>query len=159
MVLVTITLQHKHNGLNVFAYPTLQVPHVAVMTDHPLARILLYRWPDASDPGATPRLVLTDAFTLTSTKFTAEFHTGLTVDRARGTLVASLYSGVLGVFKVGEGLAGDAAKPVVGKKPGVKRKASGKGKGKEKEEEVMNVDVDETRERGNLVFKEKHEVP
>lgn len=160
--MVSLALQHNHDGFptstNALADSTLKVPHVAVMTDHPLARILLYRWPDADDPTLDARrLALTDAFTLTPTKFTAEFHTGLTVDRARGILIASLYSGVLGVFKVGEPSAGDVGKPVVGKKPGVKRKASGKGKGKEREEEVM--DVDEPKERGNLVFKEKHEVP
>lgn len=72
-------------------------------------------------------------------------------------MIASLYSGVLGVFKVGEGPAGDVGKAVVGKKPAVKRKASGKGKGREREDEAMDVDEPET--QGNLVFKEKHEVP
>jgi hypothetical protein len=134
------------------------------MTDHPLARILLYRYPDTDDPATVQRLVLTDSFALTPTKFTAEFHTGLTVDRARGILVVSLYSGVLGVFKVGEAsVEAEAAKSVVGKKPSGKRKAAartGKGKEKEKEpeEEAMEVD-DVAQARGNLVFKEKHEVP
>lgn len=138
------------------------------MTDHPLARMLLYRYPTATDKidPRSPGLVLTDSFSLTPTKFTAEFYTGLTIDRTRGLVIASLYSGVLGVFQIGEAGSAPETKPTAGKKASTagKRKSSagtGKGKGKEKEDEPMDVDEEVPAGKGSkdLVFKEKNEVP
>lgn len=140
------------------------------MTDHPLARMLLYRFPcattDKADP-LSPGLVLTDSFALTSTKFTAEFYTGLTTDRTRGLVVASLYSGVLGVFRTGEAGAETPTKPAASKRANVagKRKSiSGAGKGKGRENEAEPMDVDEempepSKRSKDLVFVDKYEVP
>lgn len=137
------------------------------MTDHPLARMLLFRYSNAADKfdPTSPGLVLTDSFSLTPTKFTAEFYTGLSIDRQRGLVLASLYSGVLGVFHIGESDSLPAAKAATGKKStaaGKRKSSAGKGKAKENEDEPMEVDEEPSipvKRSKNLVFKEKHEVP
>ncbi|KAJ9123878.1 hypothetical protein QFC22_000666 [Naganishia vaughanmartiniae] len=156
-----------------------QTPHVVVMTDHPLARLLLYRYQHPTTTNTSPSLLLTDSYTLTPTKFTAEFYTGLVADRERGMLVASLYSGVLGVFMVGDRaeLVPDASVRRSQKKPVKARRMSqlapkkaGKGKGKGntgdgedaiegEEEEMMDVDDVEAERSDVLVFTKKQEIP
>jgi hypothetical protein len=150
------------------------------MTDHPLARLLIYRYqhPTTTNP-SSPSLLLTDSYTLTPTKFTAEFYTGLVADRERGMLVASLYSGVLGVFMVCDpaelvydaSARGGRKKQVKGRRmsqaAAVKKGRKGKGKAKDGEdgEEAEMMDVDDA-EGGNevtrsdvLVFTKKQEIP
>ena len=137
------------------------------MTDHPLARMLLFRFPTSADKfdPTSPGLILTDSFSLTPTKFTAEYHTGLTIDRQRGLVVASLYSGVLGVFRIGDSDSLPAAKAATGKKStaaGKRKSLAGKGKAKENEDEPMEVDEESlipVKRSNDLVFKEKSEVP
>ncbi len=77
------------------------------MTDHPLARLLLYTVSVSAISSAgvpTYALRLTAAHHLTRlTARPAEFFSGLVADRPAGVVVASLYTGVLVVVEVGLG--------------------------------------------------------
>ncbi|KAJ9097586.1 hypothetical protein QFC21_004620 [Naganishia friedmannii] len=155
-----------------------QTPHVVVMTDHPLARLLLYRYQHPTPTNPSPSLEVTDSYALTPTKFTAEFYTGLVADRERGMLVASLYSGVLGVFMVSDqaelvvdaSARGGRKKPVKGRRASQVAPKAVKGKGKVTdgenelggdEEEMMEVDDDGVKVEKSevLVFTKKQEIP
>lgn len=98
-----------------------QSPHIVVQTDHPLSRILLYRYLNTDQP----TLDLTASQWVDRRSRTAEFLTGLVVDRSAGIVIASLYVGMLSVIEVG---IKDKQSPVKGS-----RRASTVGKGKKRE--------------------------
>lgn len=105
-------------------------PSLVVMTDHPLARLLLYT---IALEGSAPSLRLTATHQLTRISARpAEHFTGLVADRSTGVVVASLYTGLLVVAEVGAGAVGDAA-AASGQGQSAERRASeAQGKGKRK---------------------------
>jgi hypothetical protein len=111
-----------------------QSPHIVVQTDHPLSRILLYRFVSADQPS----LFLTATHWVDRKSRTAEFLTGLVVDRSAGIVIASLYVGMLSVIEIG---VKDKDSPVKGS-----RRASTVGKGKKRERKdtgEFNMEIDE----------------
>jgi hypothetical protein len=123
-------------------------PHIVVLTDHPLSRLLLYTYVSnttthSSLPGT---LTLTSYHTLTRLSARpAEYLTGLVADRTAGIVVASLYTGVLVVAEVASGK---------------EDKAKGKRKGGMEEE----MEVDEQGDAGGgkeeeeAVFSDVYEI-
>ena len=125
-----------------------QSPHIVVQTDHPLSRILLYRYLHTEKPA----LDLTASQWVDRRSRTAEFLTGLVVDRSAGIVVASLYVGMLSIIEIG---VKDKDSPVKGA-----RRASTVGKGKKRErkdtgDSKMEIDED----RGDVLdIKDVYEI-
>jgi tetrahydromethanopterin S-methyltransferase subunit F len=114
------------------------------MTDHPIARLLLYTIHTSSSsshaplPNLTLHLSSVHDITRPSSR-PAEFFTGLVADREQGIVVGSLYTGVLTVVEVR-----------IGKESG------GMGKGKRKQ--GMGMGKVEEEELGELGFGEVYEI-
>lgn len=150
-------------------------PHIVVLTDHPLSRLLLYHYLPSTDVSSSPEtttgtLELSSSHWISSLSQPAEFLTGLVADHEAGICVASLYSGILNVVEIG--VEDDDDDDGEGEESGrSKRNRAGKGKGngKGKRKEIvdedieMKMDVDQGRATGKakwgpMVFKEKYEI-
>lgn len=99
--------------------PQGETPHIIILTDHPLPRLLLYHLP----PSLPPQLVLAAVHPLPPPPTRpAEFLTTLVADRAAGVVVGSMWSGVVVVAEVGErggkGGAGGRGKAAPGARGG-----------------------------------------
>lgn len=117
-----------------------------MLTDHPLSRLLMYRFHDG-------QLQLTASSTVTRpSSRTAEFLTSLVADRANGIVYGSLYTGLLSVMEIGDW------EPEI-----VTARRSVKGKRKESttlaaQENQSRPNVQDAQMQGALVFREQYEV-
>lgn len=123
-------------------------PGIVIMTDHPIARLLLYTIHNTTtSPNSLPNLILNLSSSHNITRPSsrpAEFFTGLVVDREEGVVVASLYTGVLTVIEVGIAKEGGGG-------------GGGSGiKGKRKQSLGLGTVVEE--ELGDLVFGDIYEI-
>lgn len=125
------------------------------MTDHPLARLLLYRIVPSESTPSLPILELTASQTFNRYTRTAEFLTGIVVDRAAGIIVSSLYVGLLSVIEIGPSEKAEAEKSK-------RRRSSVAAKGKKRERKEsgdFTMEVEEEEDDGNeLGFKEYYEI-
>lgn len=134
----------SHSVLSNWLYQGQQ-PHIVVQTDHPLARLLVYRCNEDRFTSTTAKsLELTSSHVINHQSRTAEFYTGLVADRSAGLVVASLYVGLLTVIQVEPSTGSDGQKE---KSRRLSTANQGKGKKKDKNhatDDPMDVDMEQT---------------
>lgn len=133
------------------------------MTDHPLTRLLLYRYLPPQTPAPTGTLDLTAHHWINRSSRTAEYLTALHSDPASGLVVGSLYAGLLSIVEVAPKRAGeddDEMDVEMETKKSALSKRNAKGKRKEGMRGDTNDLVEEAADDaiwGPMTFREKYD--